>query len=117
MAPMRLIGSHPGPDRGRIHGIARATIVIALFAASRASASITYEKGPNTSHPSIWVANDDGSGARRLAGGSHGGDQPVIAPDGSAVLCTAPPEVGTIASAGLAVERAVKSTALPSGAI
>jgi Tol biopolymer transport system component len=61
----------------------------ALIAASPASATITYEKGPNTSHPSIWVANDDGSGARQLAGGSHGGDMPVIAPDGSAVLFTA----------------------------
>jgi Tol biopolymer transport system component len=61
----------------------------ALIAASPASATITYEKGPNTARPSIWVANDDGSGARRLAGGSHGGDQPVIAPDGSAVLFTA----------------------------
>jgi Tol biopolymer transport system component len=61
----------------------------ALIAASPASATITYEKGPNSSRPSIWVANDDGSCAHRLAGGSHGGDQPVIAPDGSAVLFTA----------------------------
>src|SRR5436305_13668966 len=86
---MRLTGSRPGPARTGICAIASAAIAAALIAASPASAIITYEKGPNTSRPSIWVANDDGSGARRLAGGSHGGDQPVLAPDGSAVLFTA----------------------------
>src|SRR5437764_12570960 len=86
---MRLTGSRPGPARTRICAIAAAAIAAALIAASPASATITYEKGPNTSRPSIWVANDDGPGARRLAGGSQGGHHPVIAPDGSAVLFTA----------------------------
>src|SRR5256885_2129614 len=88
---MRLTGSRPGPARTRICAIAAAAIAAALIAASPASATIAYEKGPNTSRPSIWVANDDGSGARRLAGGAHGGAQPVIARDGSAVLFTARP--------------------------
>jgi Tol biopolymer transport system component len=73
----------------RLAGPVTIAIAAALIAASPAGATITYEKAPNTSHPSIWIANDDGSAAKRLAGGSHGGDQPVIAPDGSAVLFTA----------------------------
>jgi Tol biopolymer transport system component len=86
---MRLTGSRPGPARNVTLAIAATAVAAALVAAAPASGTITYEKGPNTSRPSIWVANDDGSGARLLAGGSHGGDQPVIAPDGSAVLFTA----------------------------
>jgi Tol biopolymer transport system component len=104
---MRLTGSRPGPARTGICAIAAAAIAAALIAASPASATITYEKGPNTSRPSIWVANDDGTGARRLAGGSHGGDRPVIAPDGSAVLftarSTANPALAVVSTAGAPV--------------
>src|SRR3954451_12475484 len=100
---MRLTGSPPGPARTRICAIAAAAIAAALIAASPASATITYEKGPNTSRPSIWVANDDGTGARRLAGGSHGGDRPVIAPDGSVLFTarsTANPALAVVSTAG-----------------
>jgi Tol biopolymer transport system component len=44
-----------------------------------ARATLVYSKSP--SHPSVWVANDDGSGARRLASGSA----PKISPDGLTV--------------------------------
>src|SRR5437764_1853013 len=111
---MRLTGSRPGPACTRICAIAAAAIAAALIAASPASATITYEKGPNTSRPSIWVANDDGSGARRLAGGSHGGDRPVIAPDGSAVLftarSTANPALAVVSTAGGPVPTLARDT-------
>ena len=102
---MRLTGSRPGPTRIAVPGIAAAAATAAaLIGAGSASATITYEKGPNSFQPSIWVANDDGSGARRLASGRHGGDQPVIAPDGSAVLftgrSTANPSLAIVPTAG-----------------
>jgi Tol biopolymer transport system component len=77
--------------------------------AAPAGATIAYEKSPNTAKPSIWVANDDGTGQRLLAGGSQGGDGPVIAPDGSAVLFAsrgsrhANPSLRLVPSAGGAI--------------
>jgi Tol biopolymer transport system component len=41
-----------------------------------------YEKGTAGTKPSVWIARDDGTGARRLGGG----DLPHIAPDGATVL-------------------------------
>jgi Tol biopolymer transport system component len=54
-------------------------IAVALLPA-QAGAALVYSKNPN--HSSVWVANDDGSGARRLAAGSS----PKISPDGLTVV-------------------------------
>ena len=47
-----------------------------------ASATLVYGVQPNRGAPSVWVANNDGSGATRLATG-YGG--PTISPDGTTV--------------------------------
>jgi Tol biopolymer transport system component len=60
----------------------RPLLACALAAAvlpASAHATLVYSKNPN--HSSVWVANDDGSGARRLAAGSS----PKISPDGRTV--------------------------------
>jgi len=54
--------------------------VLALPAA--ASATLVYGVQPSRGAPSVWVANNDGSGATRLATG-YGG--PTISPDGTTV--------------------------------
>src|SRR5690349_7032291 len=59
-------------------------IVAALLPAVPAHASIVYVRG--SAHTSVWIAGDDGSGARKLV---SGGEEPRIAPDGSAVIYTA----------------------------
>jgi Tol biopolymer transport system component len=54
-----------------------------LLPAAPAHASIVYVRG--AAHWSVWIANDDGSGARKLVAG---GDEPRISPDGQAVVYT-----------------------------
>src|SRR6185312_15506946 len=54
----------------------------ALLPAAPAHASIVFARG--NANPSVWIANDDGSGARKLAAG----DEPRISPDGQAVVYT-----------------------------
>src|ERR1700754_3299615 len=59
-------------------------LVIAMLTAAPASASIVYARG--TAHRSVWIAGDDGSGARKLVAE---GDGPRISPDGQTVIYTA----------------------------
>jgi Tol biopolymer transport system component len=54
-------------------------LAAAALAPATAHATLVYTKNPNT--PSVWVAADDGSGARRLVFGSS----PRISPDGRTV--------------------------------
>jgi Tol biopolymer transport system component len=73
--------------------------VFALVSAAPARASLVYERG--TSSLSVWIANDDGSGARRLVTGSD----PLITPDGQHVLFTTGrdgdhPELNLVPAAG-----------------
>jgi hypothetical protein len=62
-----------------------ALLVALLAGAVPAGATIAYERGAASGSPSIWVAEDSGASPRMLVGGS-GGLQPLIAPDGSAVI-------------------------------
>jgi Tol biopolymer transport system component len=55
-------------------------VAVAAVLPAQAGATLVYSKNPN--HSSVWVANDDGSGARRLASGSS----PKISPDGAIVV-------------------------------
>jgi hypothetical protein len=55
------------------------TLAIAAALPAPAHATLVYSKNP--SHSSVWVANDDGSSARRLASGSA----PKVSPDGLTV--------------------------------
>ncbi len=75
-----------------------------LFAAAPAQASIVYEKG--ISHRGVYIANDDGSGARRLATGT----QAHLSPDGTAVIYVSGadgdnPQLNEIPAAGGAPKR------------
>ena len=53
-----------------------------LGAAAPAHATLAYVKGLLRGEPVLWVAADDGSGARRLAAGGFG---PRVSPDGTQV--------------------------------
>src|SRR3954453_3334848 len=53
-----------------------------LAAPAAASATLVFGKQPSRGQPSIWAANDDGSGAVKLATGYY---QPTISPDGTTV--------------------------------
>ena len=80
-------------------------VAAALVPAAPASASIVYARG--TAHRSVWIANDDGSGARKLVAE---GDAPHISPDGQAVVYTAGesgsrPQLREIPAAGGASQR------------
>ena len=55
-------------------------LLAALIAAPPANAAVVYVRGAATR--SVYIANDDGSGARRLAAG----DTPHLSPDGQAVI-------------------------------
>ena len=57
-------------------------VLAVLLLAAPAHASIVYARG--NANPSVWIAGDDGGGARRLAAG----DEPRISPDGRAVVYT-----------------------------
>lgn len=58
-------------------------ILAVLLPAAPAHASIVYARGGL--HRSVWIANDDGSAARKLVAG---GEEPRISPDGRAVVYT-----------------------------
>jgi hypothetical protein len=49
----------------------------ALVAAPAAHATLVYVKGPNSGHPQVWTARDDGRAAHKVAAGTL----PVISPD------------------------------------
>src|SRR5689334_17031166 len=49
-----------------------------LVAPAAANATLVYVKRPNSAHPQVWTARDDGSAPRKIARGT----QPVISPDG-----------------------------------
>ena len=53
-----------------------------LAAPAVSSATLVFGKQPSRGQPSIWSANDDGSGAVKLATGYY---QPTISPDGTTV--------------------------------
>ena len=55
------------------------TVAVVAISAAPADALLVYDSG--TASPSVWAANDDGSGARRLASGSY----PKLSPDGRQV--------------------------------
>src|ERR1700749_4632563 len=59
-------------------------IAAALVSTAPAQASIVYARG--TAHRSVWIADDDGSGAHKLVAE---GDAPHLSPDGQAVGYTA----------------------------
>jgi Tol biopolymer transport system component len=61
--------------------LALAVAFATLLLVTPARAAVVYERG--ASKPAIWIANDDGSGARRLV---SSGLQPHLAPDGTAVV-------------------------------
>src|SRR3954469_4822999 len=74
-------------------------LLAALFSAPPANAAIVYNRGLATR--SVYIANDDGTGARRLATG----DSPHISPDGQVVIYVAnaseaQPELREIPAAG-----------------
>jgi len=61
-----------------------ATLGAMLTVAAPASATLLYVKNVHSVRfkPSVWVANDDGSGRRRLVTG----DEPKLSPDGTKVI-------------------------------
>ena len=56
-------------------------LVAGAFVAS-AQARLVYERGFRTSHPTVWIAHDNGTGAKRLVSGSS----PLISPNGRLVV-------------------------------
>ena len=76
--------------RQRIAAIGVVAVIAASFA-SAADARLVYERGFRTSHPSTWVARDDGRAAHRLASGSS----PKISPDGRLVAYLTTGPLGT----------------------
>jgi Tol biopolymer transport system component len=73
-----------------------ALATLACVVAAPARATIAYEKNSGSFHPSIWVAEANGGSPRQLVGGT-GGNQPLIAPDGSAVIFQSLPAHGNAA--------------------
>lgn len=78
-----------------------------LFAAPPANAAIVYNRG--TANRSVYIANDDGSGSRKLVAG----ESPHVSPDGQAVIYVAnfsdaQPELREIPAAGGESKRLLK---------
>jgi hypothetical protein len=71
-----------------------ACAAVLLSHVAPASATLVYERGASSPHPSIWLAEDSGASPRLLVGGS-GGAQPLIAPDGSSVIFLSLPAHGS----------------------
>ncbi len=74
-------------------------LIAALIAAPPADAAVVYVRG--TATRSVYIANDDGTGARRLTAG----ESPHLSPDGQAVIFVsgsseAQPELREIPAAG-----------------
>jgi Tol biopolymer transport system component len=63
-----------------------AALAAALAAPAAARATLVYDKGSASAHPSVWIAADDGSSPRRLAAGRL----PRISPDGQTVVYELP---------------------------
>lgn len=61
--------------------VAAAAATGTLLAAAPAHATLAYVRGLSQGAPAVWVAGDDGSNARRLAGGFA----PRVSPDGAQV--------------------------------
>lgn len=66
---------------------------LGFLGSASAHATIAYEKSWESPHPSIWVAESNGGSPRQLVGGT-GGEQPLIAPDASAVIFQSLPARG-----------------------
>src|SRR5919201_4643644 len=62
----------------RLTTIAAIGAALVLAAPAAAQARIAFDKHVSSAHPSVWVAADDGSHQRRLAGGLF----PKISPNG-----------------------------------
>ena len=60
--------------------------LLALLTAAEAQARLVYVKQPAAARPSVYVADDDGSGAHRIGRGRD----PVVSPDGRWVAWIAP---------------------------
>ncbi len=58
------------------------TALVACGFVPSAQAGLVYERGFRTPHPTVWIAHDNGTGAKRLAYGST----PLISPNGRLVL-------------------------------
>ena len=71
--------------------LALAVVAALALAPSSAFGALAYEKGGNGAHPSICVADNDGSHPHKVGTG----DFPVIAPNGSAVAYEARPPTRT----------------------
>jgi Tol biopolymer transport system component len=83
----------------KIAGMLLIAAVLALAAPALAQATLVYQKGVNTT--AIYIAQDDGSGAKRLASGAL----PHVSPDGQTVAYVADingdkPELREIPAAG-----------------
>jgi Tol biopolymer transport system component len=63
--------------------VAIATVAAAVCITAPAQATLVFNQGADTSRATVWSANDDGSGAKRIA---RGGLNPRISPDGTKVL-------------------------------
>jgi dipeptidyl aminopeptidase/acylaminoacyl peptidase len=88
--------------RSKTAGVVAAILLGAAVAsalwplAAPARAAIAFEKNAASLRPSIWIAEDSGASPRQLVGGT-GGEQPLIAPDGSAVIFQSLPAHGNAA--------------------
>jgi Tol biopolymer transport system component len=58
-------------------------LIVLAIAAAPAQATLVFNEGADASWASVWAANDDGTGAKRIA---RGGLNPRISPDGANVL-------------------------------
>jgi Tol biopolymer transport system component len=62
--------------------IAASALVAGALLAPTAHATLVFNRGADTSKPTIWAAGDDGSAARKIASGGLG---PRVSPDGQMV--------------------------------
>lgn len=69
----------------------------AALGAPAAHATIAFQRNAIGFRPTVWVAEDSGAGVRQLAGPGLGGEQPLISPDGSAVIFESLPAHGDAA--------------------
>jgi Tol biopolymer transport system component len=94
--------------RSRLLRAALAMAAVVLTAPAAAHATLVYSKFSNRS-ATVYVANDDGTGARKLAGNA---DHPRISPDGQSVAYVShpfsdTPEVQVVSVAGGAPQQLV----------